>query len=208
MIDAPWSSLATVFVAWSLAVILPGPNFVATAHAASATSRSHGLRTAAGIALGTALWTAFTLGGLGAAFSAASGLYQIVRWAGAAYLVFVGLRTIIAARKADDDSHTQAPARARRSPVRHGLAVVLSNPKTAAFFTSLFAVAVPPDAPLWFKALVAAVVVLVSWTWYSTVACAMSRPSVSAALARMRRALAWFTGGLLIFFGLRLATER
>lgn len=208
MPEAPWHSLFAILAAWTLAVILPGPNFLATAHSACTGSRGHGLRTACGVAAGTALWTGLSLVGLGAALQAASWLYQGLRLAGAAYLVLAGCRLLLSARRAPASSPAATPqAVAPRTPFRRGLYTVLSNPKTAAFFTSLFAVAMPPDAAAWFKALAAALVVGISWTWYSLVACAASQPRVEALLARAQRALALVTGGLLVFFGLRLASE-
>ncbi|WP_461209054.1 LysE family transporter [Desulfocurvus sp. DL9XJH121] len=208
MIEAPWTSLAALLAAWILAVILPGPNFVATVHASCAASRGHGLRTAAGIAVGTALWTAFSLVGLGAAMAAASWFYQALRLAGAAYLIFVGCRMVVSAVRGQGGHAAAGSGRPCPRPFRQGLSVVLSNPKTAAFFTSLFAVAVPAAAPVWFKALCMALVVGVSWSWYSLVACAVCLPRVEAALARVQRPMALATGGLLVFFGLRLAAER
>ena len=86
----------------------------------------------------------------GLLFQKVGWLYGLVKLAGAAYLIFVGLQMIFSARRptAGGGSLPLSDGRA----FRRGLLTDLSNPKAAAFFTSLFAVAVPPTAPLWFDA--------------------------------------------------------
>lgn len=218
MTDFATGSLIAILGTWLAAVVLPGPNFVATAHAAAAQSRRRGVLTAAGVACGTALWVAASLAGLGVMLQTTAWLHQTVKWAGACYLVWVGLQSLRQAARgpaADSDPRTagtslsdaNASSPRQGHPFRRGMTVVLSNPKTAAFFTSLFAVAVPVDASMHFKAALAVGIVSISWAWYSFVACAVSVPHVSALLARAQRLMSAATGGLLVYFGLRLALD-
>ena len=203
---ALWTSLATIVGVWSLTVVSPGPNFLATSHAAASHSRQAGVLIALGIALGTTLWATASLLGLALLFQTAGWLYQLVKYAGAAYLILVGLGMILSARQT-----TRAQAVAARSPLRAlraGLLVDLSNPKAAAFFTSLFALAVPPQAPGWFQALVIALVVVIAGGWYALVACAMAAPTVSHRYRAAERAITRVTGAVFVLFGARLAVER
>jgi len=206
MNEFPIGLLLAILGTWLAAVVLPGPNFIATVHAASSGSRARALKTTAGIACGTVIWVTVSLAGLGVVLQTTAWLHQIVKWAGACYLVWVGVQSI---RRAGKDqivlARGAAPSKSR--PFRRGMTVVLSNPKTAAFFTSLFAVAVPADASAAFNAALAVGVVTISWCWYSFVACAVTLPRVSAVLARAQRAMRLATGGLLIFFGLKLAVQ-
>ncbi|WP_051445467.1 LysE family translocator [Desulfocurvus vexinensis] len=200
MTDTLWLDFAALTGAWTLAVMLPGPNFLATAHAAAARSRADGLRTALGIAVGTALWATGSLLGLGLLFRTAAWVYEAVRLIGGAYLVWTGLRLIFANGRPGASQPDPAPA-SRRSAFRHGLLVDLANPKAAMFFASLFAVAVPPDAAPWFKALAVGTVVAIGWGWYSFVACAVASPPVAALLVRWRRAVAVASGALFVGLG-------
>ena len=79
-----WTSFATIAGVWLITVISPGPNFVATSHAAVTHSRRAGVLVAAGIALGTTVWSTASLLGLGLLFQTAAWLYQVVKLAGAA----------------------------------------------------------------------------------------------------------------------------
>ena len=203
-----WASLATVTGIWLVTVISPGPNFVATAHAAVTDSRRAGLLVTAGIALGTTIWAAASLLGLALLFETAGWLYQAVRIAGAAYLVFVGLRMILTARSTALATPGAVRPRGALAAFRHGLLTDLSNPKAAAFFTSLFAVAVPPTAPLWFALAIITLVVVIAAGWYGLVAWVIATGPVAAAYRRLRHLIAYLTGTLFVGFGLRLAAER
>ncbi|BBD06880.1 lysine exporter protein LysE/YggA [Desulfovibrio ferrophilus] len=192
---------------WLAAVVLPGPNFIATAHAAISGSRSRGLITAAGVACGTALWVTVSLAGLGVVLQTTAWLHQTVKWAGACYLIWVGVQSIRNSGRGQVTTSKSEAVPTKSHPFRRGLTVVLSNPKTAAFFTSLFAVAVPVDASTTFNVALGTGIVTISWCWYSFVACAVSLPKISALLAHAQRMMRLATGGLLIFFGLKLAIE-
>ena len=202
------ASFATIAGVWLITVVSPGPNFFATAHTAVAVSRRDGLLVAAGVALGTLLWATVSLLGLGVLFQTAGWLYQGVKLVGAAYLLFVGLRMILGAWR--NTASGPGPAAARRSACggrafRFGLLTDLSNPKAAAFFTSLFAVAVPPTAPLWFDVLIVATVVVIAGGWYALAACLVSLEQVARVYRRSQRAITAVTGAVFVALGARLA---
>lgn len=204
-----WASYVTVMGLWTITVVTPGPNFVATAHATLSRSRSHGVVVAAGIAVGTAIWASGSLLGLGALLAAAGWLHQALRLAGAAYLVWTGGRMIRAAACRRMPAADDAGATGRtRSSFRVGLLTDLANPKAAAFFTSLFAVAVPPSAPAWFQALLIASVVAAAMSWYGTVALALAAGPVASRYRRAERAISGVAGALFVGFGARLAVGR
>ena len=77
----------------------PGAQLPATSRALTQ-SRRAGLWLSAGIALGTTIWSTASLLGLGLLFQTAGWLYLTVKFVGAGYLVFLGLRALLAARHA------------------------------------------------------------------------------------------------------------
>ena len=204
-----WASLLTVTLIWLVTVVTPGPNFIATVQASASTSRRAGLMVAAGVAFGTAIWAAASLLGLGLIFQTAGWLYQFIKLAGAAYLIVIGVRMIWSARRPSTASNG-LPIRGLDDgrAFRRGLIVDLSNPKAAAFFTSLFAVAVPPTAPLWFDGLLISLVIAIAWAWYSSVAWAMATAVFSRAYGRAERAITAAAGVVFVGFGVKLAADR
>ena len=204
-----WASLVTVTLFWLVTVVTPGPNFIATVQASASTSRRAGLMVASGLAFGTTLWAGASLLGLGLIFQTAGWLYQVIKIAGAVYLIVIGVRMILSVRHpADPAAPSAMPVLDDGRAFRRGLIVDLSNPKAAAFFTSLFAVAVPPTAPLWFDGLLIGLVVVIAWGWYSGVAWAMATGPVARAYQRTERAITALAGALFVGFGVKLATDR
>lgn len=198
-----WTGGMAVLGIWAVTVMTPGPNFVATVHTAGSVSWRHGVLVALGISVGTAIWATVSLVGLGVLFQTASGLYNAVKWIGAAYLVLVGVRMMLVRERNDP-----AAAAARRptgwTAFRLGLFTDLANPKAAAYFASLFAVAVPPAAPLAFHAFLVVGVVIIAGGWYALAALVMGRPRVAAAYRRFRLWITRIAGACFVGFGARL----
>ena len=203
-----WSGFVTIALVWAVTVLSPGPNFLATVGASLGQSRRAGLWVAFGIAVGTTIWAAASLAGLALLFERFGWLYHAVRLAGAGYLVFIGLRTLLGLRR------NALPAGGAVAPVaglrafRRGLLTDLANPKAAAFFTSLFAVAVPPTAPLWYDLSVVALTVVLAGGWYALAACLVTTGPVAALYRRGQRAVTAAAGVLFVALGLKLAADR
>lgn len=205
-------SAVTVCGVWLVTVMTPGPNFVATVHTAAATSPRHGLMVSLGIALGTAIWATGSLAGLGVLFQTMGGLYLAVKLIGATYLIFIGVRMILGAGKnaekvEGDGAVAAAPVSLWRA-FRLGLVTDLANPKAAAFFASLFAVAVPPTAPLWFQAALVLAVVLIAGGWYALTALAMAHEGIAARYRRWNAQITRLAGACFVGFGAKLALDR
>ena len=205
---SPWLALLTLSGLWAVLVVTPGPNFLATLHVAATRSRKDGLMVVAGITVGTLIWATASLAGLGLLFQNAAWLYHAVRIAGALYLIVMGLSLLRAAARSPTRPAAAMPApKGRRRAFRLGLITNLSNPKTAAFFTSLFAVALPPGAALWVQASAVGIVVAMVIAWYALVALAMSAAGPRGLYQRAQRAITAITGALFAAFGIRLAAN-
>ncbi|MCI0430319.1 MAG: LysE family translocator [Rhodospirillales bacterium] len=203
-----WTSFATILGVWLITVINPGPNFLATTYVATTHSRRLGVVLSLGIAVGTSIWATASLIGLGLIFQTTAWLYQLVKLAGGIYLIYLGIRTILSARKPMPFGGGRRGVISARQAFWRGLVVDLGNPKAAVFFTSLFAVTVPPESPLWFRVLVVAAVVIMAGGWYALAACVVNAAPVAVVLRRSRRAVAYVTGTVFIALGARIATDR
>ena len=175
-------------------VVVPGPDFALTLR--NSVSRARGLATALGIVTGLLVWALAAAAGLVALLVASRPAFEALRLAGAAYLVWLGLKTLFSRRRHDD--HTRAR---RGSPYRQGLVNNLSNPKMPVFFTSLL-----PQFGTSFAVLAThgAIFAVLTLAWLAFVA----RAGAALRLPAVRRALDVVTGVVLVAFGVRLATER
>ena len=140
MLDAilPQTPLLLAFVGASLVLALtPGPAVVYIIARTVAQGRACGLASVFGVALGNlgnALGAAL---GLAALFAVSSAAFTVVKWAGAAYLVYLGIRMWrTPAVQAGTDAVPQVRAQSLRRVFRDGFVVALLNPKTTLFFAA------------------------------------------------------------------------
>ena len=202
----PISSLIGI---WFLVVTIPGPNFVAVTQYSISESRAEGFFIALGVSTGAGIWATASLLGLGVVFVHLPWLYEIIRLVGGLYLMFIGLRIIRSAF-----SFTLSSFKVKRLSVskyaafRRGLLTSFSNPKTAAFFGSLFVAVIPPETPVWVFVVTIVLIVCVSVIWYSLVAFFFSIEKVQSVYYRSKKFLDCLTGAMLLFIGARLAFSK
>ena len=205
----PSAVLFSVAGIWTVAVITPGPNFFLTAQTALGASRAAALWSVLGPTCGTVVWGLCGFFGLALLFKAAPWLYGLLKLLGGGYLIYLGVKLI---RKGDQppediDDSGHSPARAL-SIWRAGLLTNLSNPKTAAFVTSLFAVSMPAAAPVWLGLTSVALMAVLSIIWYAAVAWFFSNARFTGLYQRGRRWIDRFAGAIFIAYGVRLAVDR
>lgn len=198
------------FVAVSAVVICtPGQDTALTIRNTLAGGRRSGVATAAGVALGQTIWTLAASAGVVALLGASEPAFRALKLAGAAYLVYLGVQSIVAALTRRNSGPklkagtSMAPSRA----VRQGVLSNLGNPKMAVFFVSLLPQFASGGSAS-FLALLALGLLFSSMTlgWLALYAIAVAR--VRRLLAGpTRRVLDALTGIVLVVFGVRLAFE-
>ncbi|MBC5783887.1 LysE family translocator [Ramlibacter sp. USB13] len=128
--------LLLAFVGASLALALtPGPAVVYIIARTVAQGRASGLASVLGVALGNLANAAGAALGLAALFAVSSAAFTVVKWAGAAYLVWLGIR-LWRTPAAVDASVPRPAAQPWRRIFRDGFVVALLNPKTTLFFAA------------------------------------------------------------------------
>jgi threonine/homoserine/homoserine lactone efflux protein len=200
---------AIAFLAVSALVICtPGQDTALTIRNTLAGGRRAGVETAAGVALGQAVWSVAASVGAVAVLTASEPAFRALKLLGAAYLVYLGAHALWAAAVGRQD----ADARARTSEpriraLRQGFLSNLGNPKMAVFFASLLPQFAPGgSASFAVLLLLGLCFCALTFGWLTLYAAAVSR--VGRALAgRARRALDAVTGLALVAFGARLANE-
>jgi threonine efflux protein len=202
-------SMITLAGIWFLVVTIPGPNFLVVTRFSMSDSRKSGLLIALGVSTGAGVWAAASLVGLSLVFNRAAWLYDTIRFIGGLYLLWIGLKTIWSALFSSSTSFAVGHlSQSTFSAFRRGLLTSFSNPKTAAFFGSLFVAAFPPGAPTWAYFTTVGMIMCISLLWYSSVACFFSFPQVQHVYRRLKPILDLITGSLLSFLGLRLALSK
>jgi len=139
------STLAAFALSSLVLILLPGPAMLFLVARGISGGRRVGALSALGIEAATAVYVLATALGLTAVLAASTLAFSIVRYAGAAYLVFLGVRTILDLR--DPKAPTVSSVdRTLWGSWRQGFLVGISNPKVALFFLAFFPQFIHPDA--------------------------------------------------------------
>jgi threonine/homoserine/homoserine lactone efflux protein len=170
----------------------------------------------AGVSTAILIWATGSMLGLSVLLTRLSWLYEIVRLAGAGYLVYLGARTLWASRRKAGDGeggHGGAGERgARRVSLgrswRVGFLTNAANPKAVAFFGSLMGALLPPHPSVEVRAVVIAGFVATALIWYLVVATMFGSAPVARLYRRIRRWIDRVTATILILLGGRLALDR
>ncbi|WP_416900582.1 leucine efflux protein LeuE [Micromonospora echinospora] len=136
-------------------VLLPGPNSLFVLSAAARRGVGTGYRAAAGVFVGDAVLMVLSAAGVASLLTAYPPLFLVIKYAGAAYLGYVGLTMLRGAWRRWRTRHDPAAPRlvdvpepaAIRAPFRRALVVSLVNPKAILFFVSFFIQFVDPTYP-------------------------------------------------------------
>jgi threonine/homoserine/homoserine lactone efflux protein len=203
-------STLVAFVAVSAVVICtPGQDTALTIRNTLSGGRRSGVATAAGVAAGQAVWTVAAAAGVVALLSASEPIFRALKLAGAAYLVLLGVQSLLSAVSSRERGHRlrASPSIASRRALRQGLWSNLGNPKMAVFFASLLP-QFAPNGPASFPALLALGLLFCSLTfaWLALYSVAIARLG-QFLRGRVRRAIDALTGVVLVAFGIRLASE-
>lgn len=209
------SSVLTFLPVAGLLVITPGPDMALITKNALTRGRQGALATALGIESGLLVWTAASVLGITAVIRASDTAFTILRFAGAAYLVYLGVTALLALRAAARARATSQEAPAGRSaapaagsPFRQGLLSNVFNPKIVLFFTSLIPQFVTPEGSYVAQtALLAGIFMAMGLVWLLTYAWFASAASALLRRPRVNKVLSATTGCVLIGFGAALALD-
>ena len=188
-----------------VAVASPGPATLAISTTAMSQGARPALRLASGVLTGSFTWSAAAALGLSAVMLAHGWVIELVRYAGAAYLMWLAVKMARAAWRGAGPAGGIAP---ERHHYWRGLMLHLTNPKAIFFFGALYAVVLTPgQSPL------ALLVVFLAIGAQSAVvflgyALLFSRPGPVAVYARAARAIQGISAVLFAGFSLKLLTAR
>jgi threonine/homoserine/homoserine lactone efflux protein len=204
------------FLGVSLIVIVtPGPDTAVTIRNTLIGGRSGGVATALGIAGGQTIWAFATSVGIVTLLVASAPLFLAVKYAGAAYLAYLGVQALrdairpVASRQGDVRPGRQESRLARFAAFRQGLVSDLGNPKMAVFFAGLLPQFVPAGEET-FSALMrlGALFAMMTLAWLALYAAVIARAGDILRRQSIRRSIEAVTGTVLIGLGLRIATDR
>jgi threonine/homoserine/homoserine lactone efflux protein len=209
-----WGSVVGFAVVAALLTVTPGIDTALVIRNTLQGGRAVGLRTSLGICCGLIVWGLLSALGVTAVVTASRVAFDALRLAGAAYLIFLGVRTLLATRGGDardgGDRLGVADGRGRgRAAFRTGMLNNLLNPKVGVFYVTLLPQFVPAGTSvLGVSVLLASVHFVEGVLWLSLITLVVHRAARLMRRPAVRRGMERVTGLVLLGFGARVALER
>jgi len=196
-------------------ILLPGPNSLFVLSVATSRGVKAGYQGACGVFVGDTILLVLTALGAASLLRSNPALFMVVKYAGAAYLAWLGVNLVWAAiqkwRSADapqDQAVAEAPADLAH-PFKRALVISLLNPKAILFLLSFFVQFIDPtyETPAIPFLILSAIVMAFSALYLSALIFAGARlAQIFRARRRLSGSLSSAVGGLFLWFGAKLAT--
>jgi threonine/homoserine/homoserine lactone efflux protein len=204
-----WSSYGTYLIFVSLIVLAPGPDTMVMLRNALAGGVRGGLLATAGITAGNLVQGTAVGLGLGALIVRSQPLFVTLRWAGVAYLCYLGFQALRAAYRGDYGRIEEMGSRVsgfRRW--REGFLSNTTNPKVLALYLSVLPQFLDPvRSTTWDTLLLAFTVAVLGAIWLLLLTSLVHRVRLALRRRKVRRSLDALTGTALIGFGVALAAD-
>jgi len=195
----------TILTITLLTIITPGPDFLTVVRNSLRYSKRSGIFTALGISIAVWIHVFYTLAGIGFILSKSLILFTIVKFLGAAYLIYLGWNCL-----QSSDINAQEYATTRKtisdfSSFKIGFINNALNPKATLFFLSIFTQIVSPETPLFVEIIYGATVSLSCFILFSLVAIFLNHKKTRHIFESYQRYLEKFMGITFISIGLKVA---
>jgi threonine/homoserine/homoserine lactone efflux protein len=204
-----WSAYGSFLVFAVVLVLVPGPDFAVVTRNTLAAGRRRGMWCAIGVASSNAVQGVAAAAGLGVIVVRVQPLFEAIKWAGIAYLLFLAVqavRSAIRGRYGDIDGDPAGGGRAFRG-WHQGFLSNITNPKVLVFYLAVLPQFLGSDAPVWALLLFALSHATLSLTYLLTLVTGLSQARRVLARRRVRRGLDGLTAAALFGFSAKLAAE-
>lgn len=204
----PHVNLWLILGAALLASGTPGPANVAIAGTSLNAGRRLGLALASGVTTGSLMWSIAAASGLSALMLANAWVIEVIRYAGAGYLLFLGLKSAKSALTPHQPLLTGVSVSSPKRAYAKGLAIHLTNPKAIFFFGSVYSLGVPPTATFGEIVTVVIAVGIQSGLIFHGYALLFSSPPIARGYMKARR---WFEAAFALAFvvlGLKILSAK
>lgn len=185
-----------------LAVMSPGPDFAMVTRQTLAYGRRAGVYTALGIASALSFHVGWALFGLGWVIERVPVLLDVLRYGGAAFLLYMGVNALRAQPQPLKQDAPEAPALPASRSFAIGAATNLLNAKAMLYFLALCSALVTTATPVSLRLLLGAWILLTTAAWFSLAAWSLGHPAVRSRLMSKAHWIDRGMGALLIALGL------
>jgi len=196
----------TVAAIHLLGAMSPGPDFALISRNSLVYSRKAGVYTAIGLALGILIHVSYSLIGIGLIISKSILLFSIIKYLGAAYLIYLGYKAIRTKRNSFYLNNQKINNNlGKLEAVKIGFVANILNPKVTLFFLALFTQVINPETPLLIQVLYGLEMSVMTFCWFAFLSTILSHRIIKNKFSSGQHYLEKTFGAILIALGIKVA---
>lgn len=199
-----WLDIYSIAVIGLLGAMSPGPDFVVVSKNALGHSRRAGCFTAFGISAGLLLHSTYCVLGLALLISESIWIFRGIRFLGASYLIYIGVKNIVASSAGIGGSLQKVSDKSNWSAFKEGFWVNALNPKCILFMLSVFTMVVKPETSYWLQGVFVGELLFTGLLWFCSLSFLLTHAHVQKRVAQAQVWISRILGAFLIGFGLHL----
>lgn len=190
----------------ALGMISPGPDFFLVIKNAARYPRTAAMMTSLGVICGVITHMSYCVAGLAVVITTTPWLFELLKYVGAAYLIWVGLQALISRSnsKMDLDNVTPQQVKLQKAFVQ-GYLCNLLNPKATLFFLAMFTQVLQVNSKLGDKLWYAGIIIGLAFIWWPLLVVLIQSGPVRRRLAKAQKVIDKMLGGMLIALGIKVA---
>ncbi len=203
------SQLIIIATIHLLAVVSPGPDFAVVMRNSFIFSHKIGIYTALGVALDIMVHVFYSLFGVAVIISQSILLFNIIKYLGAAYLIYIGIKAL--GSKASNEPKNIKDQKLEEissyNAIKQGFITNVLNPKATLFFFGVFTQVINPSTPILYQLVYGLEMTIVTFLWFTFVALVITNPIIKSRFDRYKHWVDRIMGAALILLGLKVATS-
>ncbi|RYC41156.1 LysE family transporter [Pectobacterium zantedeschiae] len=190
----------------TLGMLSPGPDFFLVIRNAARYPRAAAMMTALGVICGVATHMAYCVAGLAVVITTTPWLFNVLKYAGAAYLIWIGIQALFTrgGSKMDVSNLTQQSVSLKKAFLQ-GYLCNLLNPKATLFFLAMFTQVLNIHSGIGEKLWYAMIIWLLSLVWWPLLVVLFQSEPVRRGLAKVQKLVDKLLGTVLIALGIKVA---
>lgn len=205
-----WPEFMLFAAAHVFSLISPGPDFLMVVQSSLRFCRRTAIWVAFGISCGELIHVSYCLMGIGWLITRSLWLFTIMKWLGAAYLVYIGISALrakkpVAISEGGLTKELLTPSLSPRKAFARGFFTNVLNAKAAFFTLSFFTVLVSPETPLIVQLIYGAFIQITTFVWFCLVAIFLTNPTIQHHFYGIKHWIERISGAILIALGLKLS---
>jgi len=200
-----FQELVTITLVAIFMAISPGADFVMVTRNSIFYSRKAGIYSALGVSMAIWVHVAYSIAGLAVIISSSVVLFSILKYLGAAYLIYIGWKTFTSKAMMDLEKSDETATLSNVKAFRIGFVTNVLNPKTTIFFLSIFTQIVTLDTPVLLQLMYGLIISMAHFIWFGIISCTLTHPILLKKFQASKHIIEKVVGTVLIGFGIKVA---